>query len=96
MAKGELLPAGVLFSSFGSRRRMVENGELESVNARFKAVEESDLKALVNGASSEATKRAKGWLRVVTAYREKKMTQSFLQPALSRSATGFFAVSMRV
>ena len=50
MAKGELLRAGVLFSSFGSRRRMVENGELESVNARFKAVEESDLKALVNGA----------------------------------------------
>ena len=26
---------------------MVENVELESVNARFKAVEESDLKALV-------------------------------------------------
>ena len=76
---------------------MVENGELESVDARFKAVEESDLKALVNGASSEATKRATSyWLRVVTAYREKKMTQSFLQPALRRNATGFFAVSMRV
>ena len=58
---------------FGSRRRMVENGELESVNARFKAVEESDLKALVNGASSEATKRATSYLlRVVTAYRENK------------------------
>ena len=73
VAKGELFRAGVLFSSFGSRRRMVENGELESVNARFKAVEESDLKALVNGASCEATKRATFyWLRVVTAYREEK------------------------
>ena len=56
MAKGELLRAEVLFSSFGSRR-IVENGELESVNARFKAVEESDLKALVNGASSEAVSK---------------------------------------
>ena len=99
MAKGELLRAGVLFSSFGSRRRMAENGELESVNARFKAVEESDLKALVNGASSEATKRATSyWLRVVTAYREEKSDPIVFATCTPQECNGFlcrFYASMR-